>query len=313
MLIVLLPKILKIVIVLLIAIHTNNTFAKVETVQSSVSFENIKRYATLANAAYHSMQTLPKSKSLKNYSLSSQSDIREIGISYFIANNDISKTQDIAVRGTNNLENTIANLALKLTFDKHTGIWLHSGFLQSAQAIYLEIKPQIKAGYTVNTTGHSMGGAVALILAMYLDSDKIKIGQVITFGQPKITNIAGSYKYQHLTVNRVVTPKDFVPLIPFLDPMDINDVDIYWHLGKEIILLPGINYAVLQGINSMLRATKFTQQRFNEDNFLNHKMTQYLTLLDSKIPKAELVPFKNDFNLFNLFGTDKSSKNNKID
>jgi len=35
--------------------------------------------------------------------------------------------------------------------------------------------------------------------------------------------------------------------------MDINNFDIYWHLGKEIVLLKGYDYAVLEGVKSMMR------------------------------------------------------------
>jgi len=289
-------------IILIIIFTTGRIFAKEQSDQNPVNFLNIKEYANLASATY---QTLPKIRELsflKHYMLTHHSNIPEIEISYFLVTNDVTKTQNIAVRGTSNIENTIVNVALKLTLDKRTGVRLHSGFLQAAQAIYAEIKPQIKADYIINTTGHSLGGAVALILAMYMDVDNFKIGQVITFGQPKVTNIAGANKFQHLKAIRVVTPKDIVPLIPLIDPMDINNLDIYWHLGKEIILLPGTTYAVLQGVNSMMRATKFTQEPLNENNLKNHQMTHYLEMLDKKIPSAELVPFKNSFNLFNLFG-----------
>ncbi|VAW66321.1 hypothetical protein MNBD_GAMMA10-1089, partial [hydrothermal vent metagenome] len=56
------------------------------------------------------------------------------------------------------------------------------------------------------------------------------------------------------------------------------------------------------GINSMLRATRFTQQALSEKNLHSHKMNLYIELLDKKIPTAKLMPYKNSFNLFNLFG-----------
>ena len=241
--------------------------------------------------------------SLKNYTLSHYSSIPDIEISYFLLTNELSKTHIIAVRGTSNIENAFVDIALKLTMDEHVGIRLHNGFSQAAQAIYKEIKPKINADYLINTTGHSLGGAVALILAMYLDNDDFNTGQVITFGQPKVTNIPGANKFQHLNITRVVTPKDLVPLVPPFDPVDIKNLDIYWHTGREVILFPDTTYATLQGISSMLRATKFTQEPLSENNLKNHRMTLYIELINKKIPSAKLVPFKNDFNLFNLFGS----------
>ena len=299
-------KYTNIVITLVIIFTSSTILAQEKPLQNSINFQEIKKYANLSSAVYQTLEQLKNNNTLKNYTFTQHGNISDIEIFYLLATDEVTKTQDIVVRGTSNYENTIVNVSLKLIFDKHSGVRLHTGFLQAAQAIYAEIKPQIKTGYTINTTGHSMGGAVALILAMYLDSDNVKIGQIITFGQPKVTNIIGANKFQHLKVTRVVTPKDLVPLVPLIDPMDINDLDIYWHLGKEIILLSGTTYAVLKEVNSMLRATKFTQELLTENNFKNHQMVQYLSMLNNKIPTAELVPFKNSLNLFNLFGTNNN-------
>lgn len=292
---------LAVLLVLLLA--TSRVFSAAQPDQNDTNFREIKDYASFANAAYLTASKIHETSLLKNYKLTRYSNIPEIKVSYFLATNDTSKTQIIAVRGTSNIENAIVDVALKLTPDKHAGVLLHNGFSQAAQAIYTEIKPLIKPDYVISTTGHSLGGAVALILAMYLDIDNFNIGQVITFGQPKATNIAGANKFEHLNVTRVVTEKDLVPLVPPFDPVDLNNLDIYWHLGKEVILLPDTTYAVLNGINSMLRATKFTQEPLSENNLVNHQMTLYIALINKKIPSAKLVPFKNNFNLFNLFGS----------
>ncbi len=293
-----------IVIILIMTFTSNILFAKAQINQNALDFQYIKEYANLSDAAYHTLKKLRKTNLLKDYTITLHSTIKDIELSYFLITNTKTKTHVIAIRGTDNIENTILDISLKLKLDKHTGIRLHNGFLQAAQAIYAELKPAIIPGYTVNTTGHSLGGAVAVILAMYFDSNDQKIDQVITFGQPKVTNITGAYKFKHLNIKRVVTQKDPVPVIPLIDPMDINDLDIYWHLGTEILLLSNSDYAVLEGLSSMLRVTKFTQEPFTQNNFENHKMSLYLLKLSNRIPSAKLVPFSNSFNLFNLFGDD---------
>ena len=290
------------VIILAIFLISGNASASKQHDQNPVNFDQIKQYAEYANASYLGSAKMRELGSLKNYRLSHHGNIPDIEISHFLLTNDTKQSQIIAVRGTSNIENAYVDVALKLTMDDHAGIRMHSGFSLAAQAIYTEIRPEIKTGYTINTTGHSLGGAVAVILAMYLDVDNFKIGQVITFGQPKVTNISGANKFQHLNITRVVTPKDLVPLVPPFDPVDINNLDIYWHPGKEVILFPDATYAILEGLNSMLRATQFTQQTLDENNLINHQMTLYLAMLDKKIPNAKLVPFKNSFNLFNWFG-----------
>ena len=139
---------------------------------------------------------------------------------------------------------------------------------------------------------------------MYLDTDNYKIGQIVTFGQPKVTNIAGANKFQHLNITRVVTPKDLVPLVPPFDPVDINNLDIYWHPGKEVILLADTDYAITDGIESMMRAIKFTQEPLTENNLKNHEMSLYLKLITQKTTSSKEVKFESSFNLFNLFGSE---------
>lgn len=292
-------------IIVLISCVAAKAMAAAQPDQSPINFTEIKEFATLANAAYQPLPKIRTLSALKKYLLSHYSNIPEIEISYFLVTDDIAKTQVIVVRGTSNVENAMVNAALKLTLDKHLGVRLHNGFSQSARAIYTEIKPLLKTDYAISVTGHSLGGAVALILAMHLDIDDFTVGKVVTFGQPKVTNIAGTNAFKHLDVIRVVTPKDLVPLVPPFDPVDIYDLDIYWHSGREVILLADATYALLEGVNSLLRATRFTQEPLNDKNLQDHQMTLYMLMLDKKIPAASLVPFTNSFNLFNLFGSER--------
>ena len=270
--------------------------------QGSIDFSALIYSANLANAAYLTEAEIRQLIEPKNGKLSQYHTLPESQVSYFMVTDDAKKIHYIAVRGTSNLENTIVNISLQLTLDQRSGLRLHKGFAVAAQQIYSNLQPFLKKGYKIQTTGHSLGGAIALILAMYLDKDQYKIGQIITFGQPKVTNMSGARQLAHLNVIRVVTALDLVPLIPPFDPLDIHNLDIYWHTGIEVLLLGDKRYSILEGINSMLRATKFTQQPLNEMNLQNHTMSFYLELLDRDAPMHERVPYKNRFNLFNLFG-----------
>ena len=268
----------------------------------SIDFIEIHEQARFAKAAYQPENKIRDFLESNNYTLTLYKIAPDIQISYFLATDSQSKVQVISVRGTSNIENAMVDILLKLKVDQNTGIQLHEGFAFAARQVYTELKPLLNTDYKITTTGHSLGGAVALILAMYLDADQFNVDQVITFGQPKVTNIAGANKISHINIIRVVTPFDIVPLVPPLDPLDINNLDVYWHAGKEVILLAENQYAVLAGLDSMLRATRFTQQPFNLQNIENHKLSVYISLIDAKTKSSRLVPYKTDLNLFNLFG-----------
>ena len=292
--------------ILIVMIMAGRTFAgDLEPVDSPL----LKKYGTFCKATYQTGKEVRRLGEAQHYTLSQNGNIPQMKVSYFLLTNNESRKQVIAVRGTSNMENALVDIALKLKMNEKVGIRLHTGFSQAAEKIYQQIQPLLKPGYAISTTGHSLGGAVALILAMYLDVDDYDISRVVTFGQPKVTNIAGAGKFDHLSVTRVVMPRDLVPLVPPLDAMDINDLDIYWHLGKEVILLENIDYAVLEGLNSMLRATRFTQEQLTKKNLRHHQITEYLTMLDKKIPEAKQVSYENSFNLFNLFDDAPQSEN----
>ncbi len=293
------------VIFLVLLLGMQNLVLAEQVDQDIIDFKDLQHYAKLSAIAYETETTVRQQSFSDDYKLTHYGVIPAMEIAYFLLTDHTARKQQLVVRGTSNVENAFVDVALKLTMDKYTGVPLHNGFSQAALAIYSQVKAELNRDYIISTTGHSLGGAVAVILAMYLDADKYQTGHSVTFGQPKVTNVAGADKFRHLNITRVVTPRDLVPLVPFIDPMDINDIDIYWHLGKEIVLQEGDSYSVLQGVGSMMRATRFTQKPLSEDNLKNHQMVLYLSMLENKVLNAQQVPFTHSLNLFNLFGGEK--------
>jgi predicted lipase len=261
-------------------------------------FVELQSFARLANASYANEAAIKKELANQHYELEKLIAVPGYLVAGFVASSEATKTQVIVVLGTANEENAFVYIALQLLPDKKTGAKLHQGFSQSASNFYQQVLPLLRRDYRIITVGHSLGGAVANILAMYLDEDKYQIEKVITFGQPKVTNVSGARKYAHLAVTRVVTPKDVVPLVPPLDPMDLMKLDIYWHMGKEIVLLDNHEYAVLEGVKSMLRISRFTDVVPDESNLQHHMMAEYLRRIADNIPDAKQVPYDTGFNLF---------------
>jgi len=273
--------------------------------QINPTFTSYLDYAKLAQVAYESEAKIKQSLSKTQYTLTKFNTLPIGKVSYFLATDEKNKHQILSVRGTANLENALVDMAISLKPEPKTNILLHDGFAQSALGIYEDVKPQLKKDFTIDTTGHSLGGAVAVILAMLLDKDAYSLKQTITFGQPKVTNIAGAKEFSHLKITRVVSPKDVVPLVPPVDPTDLDNVDIFWHLGTEVILYEGQDYAKLTGIKSMLRATKILTSKPSEENLEEHKMTNYVSRLDLKTAVATEIEYKQKFSIFGgMFSSD---------
>jgi len=266
-----------------------------------INFKTVKDYATLSALAYESPDVIQRVVSAQGYTVARISNIPEINIGYYLLVNEKAHEQIIVIRGTSNIENAIIDASVKLVKDPVAGVLLHEGFSYAASRVYRDIKPMLKNDYTVNTTGHSLGGAVASILTMYLHAEGIKSNMTITFGQPKITNVTGADHYRALPILRVVTPNDMVPVVPPFDPTNMNDINIYWHPGTELLLNVDNTYSTLTGVDSMLRAVSFTQAVPNEENLLNHQMRYYLKLIGSKMTNAKEVPYKDLLNPLDWF------------
>ena len=257
--------------------------------------------AYIADASYKSRQDLEKVLVSQGYTLNQFKQLEGFSVGYALATNVDKRRHIIAVRGTSNVENVIVDAAFVLVPDKITGVDIHQGFLLSARDIYQKILPELSPGYTVNTIGHSLGGAAALIIAMMLDAQGHTVGEVITFGQPKVTNISGSRTFRHLDVKRLVTSKDIVPLVPPLDPMEMMNLSIFWHQGTEIVLFKNNQYSVLSGKDSMMRAADFLNDMPSEQHINNHFMSTYIAHLESKQTSAEQVLYKSDFKFTDWF------------
>lgn len=266
--------------------------------------------AYIAEATYQSREDIAKVLQVQGYSIKRFQQIEGFSVAYVLATNDATRQQILAVRGTSNVENAIVDAAFVLVPDNLSGIDIHQGFLLSARDIYQQVQPEINPDYEITTIGHSLGGASALILAMMLDAHGYKVAEVITFGQPKVTNISGSKKYDHLNIKRLVTPKDVVPLVPPVDPMDLMKFSIFWHQGTEVVLLENNQYSVLTGADSMMRATSFLNDVPSEKHLNNHFMTTYIKHLKTKLDAPVEIKYSSDFKFSDWFGS-AGNKGNK--
>lgn len=109
-----------------------------------------------------------------------------------------------------------------------SSIQVHEGFAdahaRSATAVLSAVKTALSTygATSVTLTGHSLGGALALICSVYLplwlpSTTKFK---TYIFGAPRVGNAAfANYVDGHASVTRITNKKDIVPIVPgrFLD------------------------------------------------------------------------------------------------
>lgn len=260
-----------------------------------VDFNEVYHFAELSGFAYESNDTINKRYGSDVFALHA---LPKYDGNYFILKNDVDKTLTISIRGTANFENAVVDGEYLKVKDSKLDIYLHDGFKKSTDELYASLKPILepfKESYKVNITGHSLGGAMAAILMMYMEKDNYKVDRIITFGQPKVTNENGVKKYQNTSLLRIVDEKDIVPLVP---PLTIVSAlhGQYRHFGTEVILLNNEFFVFLEEPKAEeTKVTSFWDNILNE-SLKDHFIKNYLKHIKTKLSKQTEVPFNNRLN-----------------
>jgi hypothetical protein len=179
---------------------------------------------------------------------------------YRVHTDDTTRSHVIAIRGTANAGDIFTDVDTELVHDPVLSFQVHRGFQRFATAIRADLARRglPRPGYSVTLTGHSLGGATALLLGLYLYADpqhSAQVATVITFGQPKVFGNAGALTFPDFydqRLLRVVHCADPVPIVPVSESVGGNliaigffrgrRVDDYEHAGRSLLLLPGGRY-----------------------------------------------------------------------
>jgi triacylglycerol lipase len=272
------------IIVLGLSITSHSILSSAKTPE--VDFALIYRAAELSNQAYDN-----KSKIVADLEGNS-AKVATPGttdVQYFIGYNDTKKLQGISVRGTDNETNWSLDKDTRLVRDDRTGILMHRGFRAAALAVYEDVKPRLKPGYTTYVTGHSLGGAVAAIVGIYLQQDGVKLGGIYTFGQPKFTNLEGARQLQGLPLLRVIYQNDTVVLLP---DSDAEGEQAFVHVGAAINILSGPYYAYASAQQTLQFSQGSLGRFFTQISLPDHMMKWYLQGVREKLQRATQVKFE---------------------
>lgn len=127
----------------------------------------------------------------------------------------------VVIRGTANMENWLEDAE---AWPKRScgGYLAHGGFVEAFRALCAGGMPTVRAENLI-ATGHSLGGAVATLLAEHVGC------RLITFGSPRVYwRFGGAPQLDH---TRVVRDDDPVPRVPQFcyshrcDPLSLDDGD----------------------------------------------------------------------------------------
>jgi hypothetical protein len=174
----------------------------------------------------------------------------------------------IVIRGTANEANVLSDIDVRLVNDVRLGIRLHKGFRDAATTIMQIIDTSMTSRgiaqgqtrtypleQTVHVTGHSLGGAVAQIIGMWLHK-RGKNVQVYSYGSPKVSDqVLSSGQPTHWRISNPVDPIPFTPPWPyrhtglFIDPRD-GDWGPDWDNGL-ISKTDGLDHAIAKYVEKL--------------------------------------------------------------
>lgn len=141
------------------------------------------------------------------------------GTQAFLAKRESDRMAVLAFRGTEKDAQDIKT-DLNARFYVREGVKMHDGFHQAFTYVEGPIKKAIGAlsDYKLYITGHSLGGALALIAARSLQGDHL--AACYTFGSPRVGNIEFGDVIK-VPIYRVVNSADAVPRVPFSWGIDV--------------------------------------------------------------------------------------------
>jgi len=161
----------------------------------------------------------------------------------------------IIIRGTANTENVQSDIDVRLVSDTRTGIRLHKGFRDVAVTIMQIIDTTKTLEHTVHVTGHSLGGAVAQIIGMWLHK-RGKNVQIYSYGSPKVSDqVLSGGQPTHWRVVRRSDPIPFTPPWPYSHTgLFIDSQDLDWGPDNDNGLISetdGLDHAIAKYVTTL--------------------------------------------------------------
>jgi len=161
----------------------------------------------------------------------------------------------IVIRGTANDANVLSDIDVRLVDDTRTGIKLHKGFRDVAVTIMQIIDTTKTLEHTVHVTGHSLGGAVAQIIGMWLHKRGNNV-QIFSYGSPKVSNqVLSGGQPTHWRVVRRSDPIPFTPPWPYSHTgLFIDSQDLDWGPDNDNGLISqtdGLDHAIAKYVTTL--------------------------------------------------------------
>jgi triacylglycerol lipase len=142
------------------------------------------------------------------------------------------------------------------------GARFHRGFLEALEMVWQPLLAAVEQALKAKErplwlTGHSLGGALALLAAWRFQRNFLAVQEVVTFGAPMIGNEAASKAFEQQLPGKIFRYVDLHDLVPHLPSVSLV-ANAYTHCLKEVAL--GAAEAAASGLEGLKQAAATTAE-----------------------------------------------------
>lgn len=162
---------------------------------------------------------------------------RECYYLYYEVKGNGQITQQIFCRGTTLGVDILTCLSFLYKYDPDLQCNIHRGFLNHANHLLRDVLPLLAPPSdkraTIEISGHSLGGAVAFLLAMKLRLKGYNVVKLTTIGAPRFCSPRNAARLSQLLPLDTLRIEDDLDVVPFLPPFASHLGDKLWmvHTG----------------------------------------------------------------------------------
>lgn len=138
------------------------------------------------------------------------------------------------------------------------GARFHSGFMTALSDVWAEMFARVDREFSrserpVWVTGHSLGGAIALLCGWRLQQQFIQVHQICTFGAPMIGNDATAAAFAREFPDKIFRYVDAGDIVPRLPTVSLFS-NAYMHCQREIVVGQLSSAALQEKIDALAQA-----------------------------------------------------------
>jgi len=201
------------------------------------------------------------------------------------------KKQEIFCRGTTLLVDALTCLESWFVYDQELGCHVHHGFKKHADRVVEDVLPLLAKPSdlsTVEVSGHSLGGAVAMLVAVKLKKRGYRVTNVLSVAGPRVCS---GYKdrdiLESLLPRQTIRIENDLDIVPFLPPSGVSPGDKLWLVldkGQEkVFMLPKewLKDPMNSWAESVLLNLKLFETIWNQSK--THKIATHVTRLKNNL------------------------------